>query len=414
MPEHQKQPAQTLDLFSSEFKVNPFPTYAQMRRESPIYGHRAPDGSIIWYLTKYEDVLAVLRDNEHFCKDPRNTGMNEVAGNASRKTAMHRLINENMLFSDPPDHTRLRSLVSQAFTPQRIARQQEFIHKTAELLIQHFQDAGEVDLIAAYAFPLPVFVICKLLGIPDQDREKVALWSQSIISPGSRNLNFSNRKQRVQALVRYLNHLFSLRLSAPQDDLISALVHAEEAGDKLSDVELSSMVILLIVTGHETTVNLIGNGTLALLENPEQLDLLSAEPALWENAVEELLRFDGPVETSTSRWACKDILLGGHQIRRGDQVRVVLASANRDRAEFEFADELRITRTPNNHLAFGYGIHYCLGAPLARLEAKIALQTLFEQLAGLRLKSDVDQLKWRKGVLFRGLQRLDLQWDQKN
>jgi cytochrome P450 len=402
---------QKIDLFSPKFKADPFTNYARMRKDSPIYGHKAPDGATIWYITKYEMVVAVLRDNIHFCKDPRNTGIPEVTGNASRRTAMHRLINENMLFSDPPDHTRLRSLISLAFTPQRIARQSEFIQKMTFQLIEGFREKGEVDLISAFALPLPVFVICKLLGIPDVDRENVALWSQAIISPGSRNLSFSTRKQRVQALIHYLTHIFSLRSSTPQDDLISALVHTEEAGHKLSNNELSSMVILLLVTGHETTVNLIGNGALALLQNEEQLALLRNDPELWDNAIEELLRYDGPVETSTSRWACEDIVLDGHQIRRGDQVRVVLASANRDSDQFESPDEMQITRYHNPHLAFGYGIHYCLGAPLARLESKIALRTLFENLDNIRLKNPANHLKWRKGVLFRGLQKMDVQWD---
>lgn len=402
------------DLFSSEFKRNPFPTYARMRDSAPIYGHQAPNGSTIWYITKYADVLAVLRDDEHFCKDPRNTGRPDEFGTASRKTLIHRLINENMLFSDPPDHTRLRALVSQAFTPQRITEQTDFVHGITNQLIDSFQHAGEVDLISAFALPLPVFIICKLLGIPDDDRENVALWSQAIISPGSRNLNYSARKHRVQALIRYLNRIFSLRSSEPQDDLITALVHAEEAGDRLTSAELSSMVTLLLVTGHETTVNLIGNGTLALLQNPVQLALLRDDPLLWESAVEELMRYDGPVETSTARWACKDIYLQGHLIRRGDLVRVVLASANRDPNQFEQPDELTIRRSDNKHLAFGYGLHYCLGAPLARLEGKIALRTLFDRMDNFRLKTPGDQLAWRKGVLFRGLQRLDVRWDSAN
>lgn len=172
------------------------------------------------------------------------------------------------------------------------------------------------------------------------------------------------------------------------------------------------MVVLLLVTGHETTVNLIGNGSLALMQNPDQLALLRDDPLLWDSAVEELLRYDGPVETSTSRWACKDFCIHGHLIRRGDLVRVVLASANRDSSQFERPDELRITRSDNKHLAFGYGLHYCLGASLARLEGKIALRTLFDRLHNLRLQSPGDQLTWRKGVLFRGLQRLDVRWDK--
>ena len=400
------------DLFGPEFKRNPFPTFARMRQDAPIYGHEAPNGTTIWYITRYDHVLSVLRDETNFCKDPRNTGVATTSGSASRKTSMHRLINENMLFSDPPDHTRLRSLVSQAFTPQRIEQQSGFINAVTNDLIDRFQFAQEVDLIESFALPMPVFVISRLLGIPDEDREEVALWSQAIISPGSRNLNYSARKRRVQAFIRYLTQIFAQRRAEPQDDLISALIHAEEAGDRLSDFELSSMVALLLVTGHETTVNLIGNGALALLQHTDQLAALRENPDLWGSAVEELLRYAGPVETSTSRWACQDIQFGGKLIHRGDLVRVVLASANRDPAQFQAPEDLRIDRADNRHLAFGYGAHYCLGAPLARLEARIALRAVFERMEGLRLSSPGGKLEWRAGVLFRGLERLPLKWDQ--
>lgn len=401
------------DLFSPDFKANPFPTYARMRANSPVYAHVAPNGSTIWYITRYADVLAILRDDEHYCKDPRNTGDPSIKGSASRKSAMHRLINENMLFSDPPNHTRLRAIVSQVFTPQRVAQLAGFIQQTADRLIDQFHDNGEVDLISAYALPLPVFVICQLLGVPEEDRDDVAMWSQAIISPGSRDLTYRARKQRVQALIRYLDHMFSIRSEEPQDDLISALVHAEEAGDRLSEAELSSMVALLLVTGHETTVNLIGNGTLSLLQHFDQLIQLRDNPTLWDSAIEELLRFNGPVETSTSRWARKEFSLNGHLIKRGDLIRVVLSSANRDAEQFELADELHIARSENKHLAFGYGVHYCVGAPLARLEGKIALQTLFDRLDNLHLRPADDQPQWRTGVLLRGLKELNVCWDQK-
>ena len=401
---------QAYELFSSRFKADPFTTFAQMRAETPIYGHVTPDGDTIWYISRYEDVLTVLRDDDNFCKDPRNAGVSRGSASASRRTVAHQLINENMLFSDPPDHTRLRALVSQAFTPQRVEQLSGFVESVANQLIASFRDEGRVELMAAYALPLPVFVISQLLGIPDGDREAVALWSQAIISPGSRNLNYKARKDRVKALTHYLRHMFALRLAQPQDDLISALVHAEQSGDRLSEAELSSMVALLLVTGHETTVNLIGNGTLALLQHPEQLAQLRVDSALWDSAIEELLRYDGPVETSTSRWARRDIVLRGREIRRGDLVRVVLTSANRDERQFEHPDELQVTRAEKKHLAFGYGIHYCLGAPLARLEGKTALKLLFESLPGLQLYAPIDRLRWRSGVLFRGLERLDLCW----
>jgi cytochrome P450 len=402
---------QPYDLFSRQFKSDPFPTFAQMRAERPVYAHRTPDGTTIWYITRYEDVLEVLRDDDHFCKDPRNAGLAGGSVAASRRTTAHQLVNENMLFSDPPDHTRLRALVSQAFTPQRVEKLTGFVESTAHQLLDRFRQEGHVELIDAYALPLPVYVIGRLLGIPDSDRERVALWSQAIISPGSRNLNYSARKQRVKALIRYLQDMFALRLAQPRDDLISALVHAEESGDRLNEAELSSMVALLLVTGHETTVNLIGNGALSLLQHPHQLEQIRTNPELWDSAIEELLRFDGPVETSTSRWASRDVMIGGQQIRRGHLVRVVLTSANRDEQRFEQSNQLLVNRSDNKHLAFGYGIHYCLGAPLARLEGKTALRLLFDALPGLQLGTSADQIQWRSGVLFRGLQRLDVRWE---
>jgi cytochrome P450 len=393
------------DLFSRRFKADPFPTYARMRQEAPVHGHVAPDGRTIWYITRYEDVTAVLKD-PRFIKNP-HPGRSQPGGPGS-----YRAINENMLFADPPDHTRLRALVNQAFTPRRVEALAPRIQTITDDLLDAAAQQPEIDLIADLGLPLPVHVICELLGIPRQDREQVSDWSQAIISPGSRGLNYSARKRKVRHFVTYLRDLFADRQARPQDDLTTALVQAEEAGDRLNEAELSSMVALLLVTGHETTVNLIGNGALALLQHPDQLALLRADPTLWDSAIEELLRYDGPVETSTSRWAGEDILFQGQLIRKGDLVRVVLASANRDTAVFSLAqretnpDQLDITRPDNKHLAFGLGIHYCLGAPLARLEGKIALGTLFARFPNLRLARPTDQLEWRAGVLFRGLKRL--------
>ncbi len=393
------------DLFSRKFKADPFPTFARMRQEAPIFPHKAPNGSTIWYITKYDDVLTVLRDDENFCKDVRNAQDAPSTGPATRQR-----INENMLFSDPPHHTRLRSLVSKAFTPRRMEGMRPQIETIATQLLNKVQKQGEMDLISSYALPLPLFVISEMLGIVDKDRSVVADWSQAIISPGSRNLNYSARKRKLRAFTRYLDNLFNERRNDPKDDLISALTQVEEEGDALNEMELSSMVALLLVTGHETTVNLIGNGTLALLLHPEQLEHLRANPSLWPTAVEELLRYDGPVETSTSRWARRDVKLDDHQIKRGDQVRVVLTSANRDEKYFEYAAELNVQRQNNKHLAFGMGIHYCLGAPLARIEGEIALKTLFNRFPNLHLSNPTKEFAWRSGVLFRGLEHLAVSW----
>ncbi len=375
-----------------------------MRQDDPIYAHRSPGGGTIWYITRFEDVTAVLKDTDHFVKDVRNTLPPDAQ--KPRKTSLNRLINENMLFADPPDHTRLRALVNQAFTPRRVEQLVERVQHITDELLAAIAPAAEADLIASFALPMPVRIIAELLGIPPADQAQVADWSQAIISPGSRNLNYSARKRKVRAFVAYLQEMFALRQQKPQDDLISALVQAEEAGERLNEAELSSMVALLLVTGHETTVNLLGNGALALLNHPDQLTILRERPELWETAVEELLRFDGPVETSTTRWVREDFEFMGQQMRRGDVVRVVLASANRDASQFAHPDVLDVTCPDNRHLAFGMGIHYCLGAPLARLEGKIGLKTLFNTFPSLRLAMPADQLAWRSGVLFRGLKQL--------
>lgn len=400
------------DLFSPHFKADPFATFAAMRQDAPIYAHVARNGSTIWYITRYEDVVDVLKDNERFVKDVRRTLLPEELVKKRPSTLSQRLINENMLFADPPDHTRLRALVNQAFTPRRVEQNAPRVQAIADALIDQVIAGKQMDLIADFALPLPTIVITDLLGIPEADRAEVQDWSQAIIAPGRHGLTFSARKRKVRAFVAYLQELFAERQRQPQDDLISALVCAEEGGERLSPAELSSMVALLLVTGHETTVNLIGNGLLALLAHPDQLALVKAgEEKGVETAVEELLRFDGPVETSTTRWVRRDVVYKGHQMHRGDVVRVVLASANRDESQFPAADKLDVCRGGSRHLAFGHGIHYCLGAPLARLEGKIALQTLFGRLPNVRLAVPAAELAWRSGVLFRGLERLPLLWD---
>lgn len=381
------------DLFSPEFKANPHPTFAKMRVDDPIYAHKDRSGQTIWYFTRYADVVAVMRDARFVKEQPDKPPTNPI--------------NQNMLFADPPDHTRLRTLVNQAFTPRRIAQMAPTLQTIADDLIGAVYANGEMDLIADFALPFPVVVISDLLGIPSADQSQVATWSQVIISPGGRRLKAKVRRRLMREFVAYLQSLFDERRRAPQDDLITALVQAEADGDRLSETELSSMVALLLVTGHETTVNLIGNGVLTLLQHPDQLALLRRNPDLLDSAVEELMRFDGPVETSTTRWVGEDLVYQGHAMQRGDTVRVVITSANHDPAAFDNPDKLDITRSPNKHLQFGHGIHYCLGAPLARLEGKVAIWTLLERLPDLRVTATP---KFRQGVLFRGLENLPVAW----
>ncbi|MEM7031154.1 MAG: cytochrome P450 [Chloroflexota bacterium] len=396
------------DLFSANFKANPFPTYEAMRQADPIYAHHPPNGQTMWYITRYEDVLSVLKDTERFVKDQRSIDPEEGALGVIQP--VNGSINENMLFADPPEHTRLRALVNLAFTPQRVRQMTPQIERVAEQLLDTVLPQGEMDLITDYALPLPIMIICDMLGVPEKDQTELCDLSQAIISPGRLKLSFSRRKRKLKRFVALIRQVIDTRKKQPQDDLITALVQAEIEGDKLSADALSSMVALLLVTGHETTVNLIGNGALALLQHPEQLEILKSDPTQMAAAIEEILRFDGPVETSTTRWAKTDVDFRGHRIRRGDVVRVVLASANRDPAFCPHADTFDISRQEGRHLAFGHGIHYCLGAPLARLEGQIAFEALFRKMPTLRLNVSVEKLVWRSGVLFRGLEQLPVCW----
>ena len=394
------------DLFTAQFKCDPFATFAQMRRDDPIYAHVAPNGVTTWYITRYEDVAMVLKDHTRFVKDWRNATPHPVKAGQGLAEA----INRNMLFADPPDHTRLRALVNQVFTPRRIEGLEGRIREAANGLIDQFVGRGSADFIAEFALPFPVIVIGEMLGIPSADRDRVAEWSQVIISPSARGHKAGVRKQKMRQFVAYLRELFAERQARPLDDLISALVQAEANGDKLSEAELSSMVALLLVTGHETTVNLLGNAVYNLLSHPTQWAWLQANPHRLPYALEELLRFDGPVESSTTRWAAEDVVLHGQLIRRGDVVRVVITSADRDEGWHDSADLLDLQRADPRHLQFGLGIHYCLGAPLARLEGIVALELLMARLQGVRFSAEFLP-QWRTGVLFRGLTRLDLCWD---
>ncbi|MEM7115633.1 MAG: cytochrome P450 [Chloroflexota bacterium] len=401
----------TYDLFSRTFKVDPHPTFAQMRHEDPVYSHIAPNGLRIWYITRYDDIVTVLRNNDWVVKNIENTVPEPASLPQKPGHAVLRLINQNMLFADPPDHTRLRALVTQAFTPRRIEALAEQIQQFTDRLLDQVAPQGEMELIHDLAYPLPMLVITAMLGVPEEDGDQVREWSKAIISPGSHGINWRQRKRKIRAFVEYIDDMAQQRLESPQDDLLTALVQAEESGGKLSPEELSSMVVLLLVTGHDTVVNLIGNGAVTLLRHPEQLGLLREQPLLWPTAIEEILRYDGPVETSTTRWAKTDFELHGHQIKRGDLVRVVLTSANRDATQFEQPNVFDVQRQNNRHIGFGFGIHYCLGAPLARLEGQITLSTLFNRFPNIRLAIPDADINWRSGVLFRGPKTLPLIWD---
>jgi cytochrome P450 PksS len=318
-------------------------------------------------------------------------------------------IEQNMLDLDVPHHTRLRSLVHLAFTPRLVEQMRGRIASLAEDLLERAAPKRGMDLIADYALPIPLTVISEMLGIPTQDQLRFHRWSSAIVA-ATAGINLFRVLPAIWLFVRYLRRIIEAKRRRPEDDLISALVAAEEAGDKLRDDELVAMVFLLVVAGHETTVNLIGNGTLALLQFPDQLERLRADTRLDASGVEELLRFHSPIETLTERYAKEPLDVAGVTIPRGSLVYGSIASANRDETQFDSPERLDVGREKNRHLAFGQGIHYCLGAPLARLEGTIALRKLLDRAPGLRLAVPESSLRWRPGLNLRGLERLPVAW----
>ena len=399
-----------VDLFDPAFKADPYPTYSELRSSARVHRVTLPDGRRVWLITRYEDVLAVFKDGR-FVKNWRKVLTPEQLAQIPPMPEVMEPLSTNMLDTDPPDHTRLRALVSKAFTPRLIEQMRPRVQAIADTLLDAVQDRGEMDLIDDYAFPLPIIVIAELLGVPAEDRDRFREWSDAAVS-GDASQEYLEKVliPHMQAFTDYLRQMFEEKRKNPGEDLISALVRADEAGEKLSEDELFGMVFLLLVAGHETTVNLIGNGVLALLQHPDQLEKLRDDPSLIKYAVEELLRYDGPVETSTERFAREDVRIGETVIPRGEMVLVVIAAADRDPDRFPDPDALDITRSDNKHLAFGKGIHHCLGAPLARMEGQIAIATLLRRMPELRLKGSPESLSWRSGMVLRGLQGLPVEF----
>jgi cytochrome P450 PksS len=393
-----------VDIWSSEFKADPYPFYARLRAHSPVYPVTLPDKQTAWLVTRYDDVAMVLRD-ERFGKDILRLLTPEQLANQPWMPAMFKPLARNMLDVDPPDHTRLRALVQQAFSPRVVESMRPRIESLANELVDRF-GRRRVDLIHDYALPIPTTIIAEMLGVDARDRHKFHRWSSAILSSTSSRHGIFWALPNGWLFLRYLRKLVQDRRSHPRDDLVTALVEAHEAGDRLADDELMSMIFLLIIAGHETTVNLIGNGMLALMEHPDQLERLRGEPTLIKSAVEELLRFTSPVETATERYAREDVTVAGVTIPKGSMVLAAIASANRDETRFENPDTLDIAREPNKHLAFGLGIHFCLGASLARLEGQIAINTLLSRVGDLQLAVKPDALRWRPGLVLRGLKAL--------
>jgi cytochrome P450 len=359
------------DLASPAFKANPYAFYARLRAEAPVWRVTLRDRRTAWLVSRYEDVARVLKDDT-FAKDKLNAMDPEQRAKTPWVPRFLKPLERNMLDLDDPDHVRLRALVSKAFTPRLIERLRGRIEALCEELLDAMERErkrkGGTDLVAGYALPLPATVIAELLGVPAEDHARFHSWSNRLVSVSS-GRDMLRALPAALSFVRYLRKLVERRRADPDDDLITALIRAEEAGDKLSEDELLAMAFLLLVAGHETTVNLIASGTLALLEHPEQTERLRRDPSLVKPAVEELLRYTSPVEMATERYARQDAEIGGRRIPRGELVLAVLGSANRDERHFEDPDVLDLARDPNRHLAFGRGgVHHCLGAPLARME----------------------------------------------
>ncbi|WP_409235504.1 cytochrome P450 family protein [Streptomyces sp. PA5.6] len=407
-----------LGAYGEDFTADPYPYYAALRARGPVHRVRLPDGREAWLVVGHDAARAALAD-PRLAKDWRATGMWEVREEQAP-------LSSNMLELDPPHHTRLRKLVAREFTAHRIEALRPRVQQITDGLLDAMLAAPDnrADLVEAFAFPLPLIVICELLGVPDMDRAEFRGWSNEMVAPTGQEA----AQAAVRAMAGYLDGLIESKRREPGDDLLSALVHTADGSghgdgsrdgsggggpgpDRLSRQELIGMAALLLVAGHETTVNLIANGMRALLDHPDQLAALRADFGLLEGAVEEMLRYDGPVEAATWRFTDGPVDIAGTVVPDRQFVLISLASADRDPGRFPAPDRFDITRDARGHVVFGHGIHYCLGAPLARLEGRIAVRALLERCPGLALDPDAGALSWRTGMLVRGPRRLPVRWD---
>ncbi|MVO85925.1 cytochrome P450 [Streptomyces sp. p1417] len=401
------------DLFTWEFASDPYPAYAWLREYAPVRWTELPSGVEAWLVTRYADAREALAE-QRLSKNPAHhdepahaRGRTGIPGERKAELMTH------LLNIDPPDHTRLRRLVSKAFTPRRVAAFAPRVQELTDQLIDRFAEKGEADLIHEFAFPLPIYAICDLLGVPREDQDDFRDWAGMMIRHGGGPRGGVARS--VKKMRGYLAELIHRKRADPGDDLISGLIRASDHGEHLTENEAAAMAFILLFAGFETTVNLIGNGTYALLTHPEQRErlqrsLAAGDTALLETGVEELLRYDGPVELATWRFATEPLRIGGQDIAAGDPVLVVLAAADRDPARFAEPDLLDLSRRDNQHLGYGHGIHYCLGAPLARLEGQTALATLLRRLPDLQLGAQPGELRWRGGLIMRGLRSLPVRF----
>ena len=386
--------------------ANPYPLYHRMRTTDPV--HKSPLG--MYVATRHADVSFVLKD-QRFGKDYVGRVTRRLGAEALEEP-IYKSMRHWMLVQDPPDHTRLRGLVVRAFTARRMEDMRPRIQAIVDRTLDRMIPMGHADLIADFAYRLPVIVICEMLGIPEADQEMFFSGARTggrVLDPVPMSRAETDEANAAHlAIAEYFKGIFELRRREPKDDLITQLVQAEEAGNKLTNEELIGNIILLFGAGHETTVNLIGNGLLALHRNPDQLALLKREPDRIANAIEEFLRYDSSVQ-ATGRVALVDVMLGDTAIAKGENVLTLLGAANRDPAMYPDPDRLDITRTNIKPFSFGGGIHFCLGAQLARIESDVAISTLLQRLPELRL-DNVETPDWRPNFVLRGLRALPARW----
>ncbi len=381
-----------LEIFSRSARPDPYPIYERLREQAPVHYE---EGIGIWFLTRYDDAAALLKEGRFSADRTQAAQYQDLARDLPR----------SLLGLDPPDHTRLRGLVLKAFTPRVVERLKSRIEELVDGLLDRASQQGGLELVEEFAYPLPVTVIAEMMGVPVEDRDRFQQWSRVLaasldpIQPAER---FRETETARLALTDFFRDIIEQRRREPREDLVSALVRAEEQGDMLTEQELLVMCNLLLIAGHETTVNLIANGTLALLRNPEQLERWRRGEVPDETAVEELLRYDGPVQL-TGRVPTEDVVFGGRAVPRFQPVIALLGAVNRDPEVFADPARLDLGRQPNQHFAFGRGIHFCLGAPLARLEGQIALGSLVRRFPRLR---PAGEPRWRDQVVLRGLESL--------
>jgi pimeloyl-[acyl-carrier protein] synthase len=404
------------DFFLPEFRQNPYSFYQRLRELDPIHWGISYEPGIagMWHVARYTDILQILRDQRFTHQAPPDNSVSSV-GNAQADFVdplqlYSTLSRQSLLFADPPSHTRLRALVSRAFTPRMIEGLRPRVEETASALLEAAQKRGRLDVVNEYALPLTITIIAEMLGVPPDGQDQLTSWASVLIRAVDCKQSpeiYVSATQVAIEIFGYFTELLARRRQALGTDLLSNLLVAHDQEDSLSESELIVTATTLLIAGHETTVNLIGNGMYSLLLQPDQLTLLRQRPDLMPLAIEELLRFESSSQMA-SRYTTEDIEIGGTTIQRGQIVNLLLGSGNRDPEAFSDPDRLNITRKENRHLAFGMGIHYCLGAPLARLEGQVAIELLLKHFPNLRLLDSAQQ--WRDTIGFRGLQRLDVAW----